>query len=189
MTLFHAQGSPETELTESDCRQALESVFAQLGQPQRVIALPPDYTRVDSQAGMLTCLAHDLLGDRLDCVLPALGTHDPMTDAQLASMFPSIPKTMIRPHRWRTDVEQIGEVPADFVREATEGIYDKPWPVEVNQLIAARAARPDPLDRPGRAARGDRHGQLQQEPVRRHRRQATASTRATSSAPPTAWNA
>jgi nickel-dependent lactate racemase len=138
MTLFHAQGSPETELTESDCRQALESVFAQLGQPQRVIALPPDYTRVDSQAGMLTCLAHDLLGDRLDCVLPALGTHDPMTDAQLASMFPSIPKTMIRPHRWRTDVEQIGEVPADFVREATEGIYDKPWPVEVNQLIAAR---------------------------------------------------
>ena len=138
MTLYYAEGGVDIELSESDCHAALESVFAALGDRQRVIALPPDYTRVDSQAGMLTCLTHELLGDRLDCVLPALGTHDPMTDAQLKSMFPSISKSIIKPHRWRTEVEQIGEVPAEFVREATEGIYDKPWPVEVNQLIAAR---------------------------------------------------
>lgn len=138
MTLYYAQGSPDTLLTRDDCREALESVFAQLGDRRRVLALPPDYTRIDSQAGLLTCLTHELLGDRLDCVLPALGTHDPMTDVQLASMFPTVPSELIKHHRWRTDVEQIGTVPAEFVAQATEGIYDKPWPVEVNQLIAAR---------------------------------------------------
>ncbi len=138
MTLYYAQGGADVELTERDCRTALEAVLVQLGDPQRVLALPPDYTRLDSQAGMLTCLVHELLGERLDCVLPALGTHDPMTDEQLASMFPTVPQSIVKPHRWRTDVEQIGEVPASFVREATEGIYDKPWPVEVNKLIAAR---------------------------------------------------
>lgn len=138
MTLYYATGSITTELSENDCREALQSVFAELGDRNKVLALPPDYTRLDSQAGMLTCLLYELLGEKLDCVLPALGTHDPMTEKQLAGMFPSIPISMVRPHRWRTDVEQIGTVPSEFVAEATEGIYDKPWPVEVNKLIAAR---------------------------------------------------
>ncbi len=138
MTLYYAQGGATTELTDDDCRAALVSVLAEFGDRRRAIALPPDYTRFDSQAGMLTCLLHELLGDRLNCVLPALGTHDPMTNEQLAGMFPSIPKHLIQQHHWRTDVQQIGTVPADFVTEATEGAYDKPWPVEVNKRIAAR---------------------------------------------------
>ncbi|WP_442485773.1 lactate racemase domain-containing protein [Aeoliella sp. SH292] len=138
MTLFYAAGSPDTELTPEDCRKALADVFAQLGDRRRVLAIPPDYTRLDSQAGMLTCLAHELLGDRLVDVLPALGTHDPMSDAQLDSMFPTVPKHLFRPHRWRTDVTEIGRVPGEYVSEVTEGIYDKPWPVEVNKMIAAR---------------------------------------------------
>src|SRR5690606_35376659 len=105
---------------------------------RRVLAIPPDYTRLDSQAGMLTCLAHELLGERLVDVLPALGTHDPMSDAHLDSKFPTVPKHLFRPHRWRTDVTEIGRVPGEYVSEVIEGIYDKPWPVEVNKMIAAR---------------------------------------------------
>jgi len=143
MTLFYSQGSPDAELTEKDCRQALESTFEQLGVfagagRNKVLAIPPDYTRLDSQAGMLTCLAHKLLGDRLTDVLPALGTHDPMTEGQLNSMFPGLPHSLIRPHRWRSEVTEIGRVPADFVSKVTEGIYEKEWPVEVNDMIAAR---------------------------------------------------
>lgn len=138
MTLYYAQGSPDTDLSVDECRAALASLFDQLGDRRRVIALPPDYTRHDSQAGMLTCLVHELLGARLTDVLPALGTHDPMSAAQLESMFPGLPTGLIRPHRWRTDVTEIGRVPAEFVSEATEGSYEKEWPVEVNQMIAAR---------------------------------------------------
>lgn len=138
MTLFYSKGGPDAELTRDDCREALQSAFAQLGDRKKVLAIPPDYTRLDSQAGMLTCLTHELLGDRLTDVLPALGTHDPMTEKQLESMFPGLPQSLIRPHRWRTEVTEIGRVPAEFVSQATEGIYAKEWPVEVNEMIAAR---------------------------------------------------
>ena len=43
-------------------------------------------------------------------------------------MFPGVPRTLIREHHWRDDVVTIGEVPAEFVREVTEGIYDQPGP-------------------------------------------------------------
>lgn len=138
MTLFYSAGSPDTELEVDDCRQALESVLAQFGDRRQVIAIPPDYTRRDSQAGMLTCLLHEMLGERLVDVLPALGTHDAMSDAQLDSMFPSVPRELFRVHRWRTEVEQIGRVPSEFVSEATEGIYTREWPVEVNRMLAQR---------------------------------------------------
>ena len=42
---------------------------------------------------------------------------------------------MFRVHDWRNDVVTIGEVPAEFVAEATEGIYRKPWPAQLNRLV------------------------------------------------------
>ena len=38
-------------------------------------------------------------------------------------------------HNWRTDVVKIGEVPAEFVREVSEGVMDEVIDVEVNRLI------------------------------------------------------
>ena len=35
-------------------------------------------------------------------------------------MFPTIPAELFRYHNWRTDVETIGTVPAEFVADATE---------------------------------------------------------------------
>jgi len=133
--LYHAQGSPDTVLTEGELRDALVSALGQLGERHKVLALPPDFTRVHSQAGPLTCMVHDYFGDALVDVMPALGTHVPMTDDQLGRMFPGLPKTLVRPHRWREDVVTVGEVPAAFVAEVTGGIYDKPWPAQMNKLV------------------------------------------------------
>ncbi len=116
MPLYHASGNENADLTTDDLRSALQSTFQQLGPRGRVIAVPPDLTRVHSQAGPITCLVHELLGERLTDVLPALGTHMPMTDAELASMFPTVPKDLFRVHRWRDDVVTLGEVPAEFVQ-------------------------------------------------------------------------
>ena len=73
------------------------------------MALPPDFTRFNSRAGLLTCQTHDYFGERLVDVMPALGTHFPMPAWQLDRMFPSLPKDQIREHRWRSDVITIGE--------------------------------------------------------------------------------
>ena len=77
-----------------------------------MLALPPDFTRANSMAGPLTCLAYEYFGDRLSDVMPALGTHAPMADWQIERMFPAVPRRLIREHDWRNDVVTIGEVPA-----------------------------------------------------------------------------
>ncbi len=54
---------------------------------------------------------------------------------QLERMFPNVPESLIREHRWRDDVVTIGEAPAEYVREVTEGVWDRPWPAQLNRLI------------------------------------------------------
>ncbi|MGB6043259.1 MAG: D-mannonate epimerase [Pirellulales bacterium] len=135
MVLYFAQGSPDTALSDNDLRAALTNSFDQLGPRQRVLAVPPDFTRAASQAGKLTCLAHDYYGSNLVDVLPALGTHFPMKSWQLDRMFPSLPQSLIRRHDWRSDVVTLGDVPANDVAEATEGVFDKPWTAQMNKLV------------------------------------------------------
>jgi nickel-dependent lactate racemase len=132
---YFAQGSPTTDLTADDLRAALFSVFDQLGPRKKVLALPPDFTRVNSMAGPLTCLAYEYFGPRLTDVLPALGTHAPMAGWQIARMFPGLPPGLVREHDWRNDVVTIGEVPADEVCRMTEGLWEQPWPAQLNRLI------------------------------------------------------
>ena len=133
--LYYSVGSPETELTDAELRAALQDVFGQLGARKRVLAIPPDFTRFNSRAGQLTCLAHEYFGERLVDVMPALGTHFEMPDWQKQKMFPGLPSELFRYHDWRNDVETVGVVPADYVAEVTEGIYRQPWPCQMNQLL------------------------------------------------------
>jgi nickel-dependent lactate racemase len=133
--LYFSAGSPTTELSVDDIRSALFGVFDKLGVRNRVIAVPPDFTRFNSRAGLLTCLAHEYYQEKLVDVLPALGTHFEMPHWQREKMFPGVSDELFRYHNWRTDVETIGEVPAEFVTEVTEGIYREPWPCQINKLI------------------------------------------------------
>jgi nickel-dependent lactate racemase len=135
MPLYFAAGSPTTELSPQQLREALHSCFARLGVKQKVLVVPPDFTRFNSRAGLLTCQTYEYFGDRLTDVMPALGTHFAMPDWQLEKMFPGVPKSLFREHRWRDDVVTIGQVPAEFVSQATEGLWKKPWPAQLNKLL------------------------------------------------------
>lgn len=135
MTLYYANGSPQTDLSPADLRTALVQTLRRLEPRHKVLALPPDFTRFNSMAGPLTCMVHDYFSERLTDVMPALGTHHAMPDWQLDRMFPTLPKRLVRVHDWRRDIVTIGEVPAEFVAHATEGIYRKPWPAQVDRLV------------------------------------------------------
>ena len=134
--LYFARGSATDHLTQDDLRAGLHSALAKLGARQRVLAVPPDFTRFHSQAGRLTRLAYDYYGDRLVDVLPALGTHSPMTAEQIHEMFPGVPESLFRVHNWRTGITTVGTVPGEFVKEVSEGAVDFPWPAQVANLIA-----------------------------------------------------
>ena len=97
--------------------------------------MPPDQSRFHSRAGELTRHAWRYYGEHLQAVLPSLGTHAPMQAEQIARMFGDIPSGLFRVHNWRTDVETLGEVPAEFIHEQSEGKLNYAYPAQVNRLI------------------------------------------------------
>jgi len=136
MSLYCATGSVDTDLTSNQLQQLLEEALNKLGQRNRVLAVPPDQSRLHSRAGELTGCAWQYYGDRLKAVLPALGTHTAMNPDQLANMFGNVPQSLFHVHNWRTDVETLGEVPVEFIREQSEGKLSYPWPAQVNRLVS-----------------------------------------------------
>jgi len=133
--LYYSKGSTTIELTSEDLKQGLFEALQKIGERKKVLVVPPDYTRYPSRAGELTEYAWQYYGDALTDVLPALGTHSPMTDSQIAHMFGSLPTSLIRIHDWRNDVVTLGTVPAVYVKEVSEGAVDFSWPAQVNKLI------------------------------------------------------
>jgi len=135
VTIFYQRGGVDESISDEEMRDALHGVLRALGKRRHVLAIPPDFTRFESRAGTLTGFAYEFYGDSLTDVLPALGTHAPMEDGQLDRMYPGVPGDRFRVHDWRNDVVELGTLPASFVAEATEGIYEKPWPCQLNRLV------------------------------------------------------
>ena len=135
MSLLFAVGSPETELSPAEIKAGLFAALDALGDRKRILAVPPDFTRMHSQSGMLTELAYQYYREKLVDVLPALGTHKPMTNKEISAMFGSTPRDLFRVHDWRNDIVTLGEVPGAFMLEVSEGKLDYPWPAQVNKLL------------------------------------------------------
>ena len=160
--LFLAVGSETTSLSEGDLREYLTNFLDALGDREDVLLIPPDFTRFPSHAGLITQLISEFykftnpLRNSTDPppekvakvkdgvvpavqILPALGTHGPMTEVEIRKMFgESLAEKTPSPfliHDWRNDVVTIGEAPASMVQAATRGLVDKPWPAQLNKLV------------------------------------------------------
>ncbi len=133
--IYYEKGSIETSLSREDLRTGLFEALNRMGGKNKVLAIPPDYTRLPSKAGDLTEFAWEYFGEKLTDVLPALGTHTPMTPDQISHMFGKMPADLIREHDWRNDVITLGTVPAEFIKEVSEGAVEYTWPAQVNKLL------------------------------------------------------
>ena len=134
MSLYCAVGGIDRDLSPQ-----LEELFAEslakLGPRNRVLAVPPDLSRLHSRAGDLTRYAWEFYGDQLQAILPALGTHTPLQREQITHMFRTVPHELFHVHNWRTDLETLGEVPTEFIYQQSEGKLNYSWPAQVNRLI------------------------------------------------------
>ena len=135
MSLYFGGGSATTEVSGKEVKASLFRALEGLGDRRRVLAVPPDITRMHSRAGELTEMVAEFYGERLADVLPALGTHRPMSEGEIARMFGKSPRELFRVHDWREDVVTLGEVPGEFVREVSEGKLEYAWPAQVNRLL------------------------------------------------------
>ncbi|MGL4465027.1 MAG: lactate racemase domain-containing protein, partial [Planctomycetia bacterium] len=136
---FLAQGSPETVVDDARAAELVDELLDELrerGPLKRVLLVPPDVTRFHSAAGQYTCLLyHRLQGRAYVAVLPAVGTHFPMTTEEIHRMFPGVPLDVFHPHDWRNGVLPLGEVPASFIHQASEGKLNFSARVEVDRLL------------------------------------------------------
>jgi nickel-dependent lactate racemase len=130
-----AEGGPDIDRARAE--ELLDGLLARLGKLDRVLLIPPDFTRFHSGAGELTSHLYARLSERATVeVLPALGTHAPMTPEDLRTMFPGIPLDRFFVHEWRSGLSVLGEVPASFVEEAAGGRLNYPIRCEIDSRIA-----------------------------------------------------
>ncbi len=119
--------------------QTLENGAAKVSKPwKKVLLLPPDHTRLNSQAGPITAIAYEMLtarGVKVD-ILPTLGTHNPMTEKQLRMMFGgTIPLDAFKVHDWRNGIVRKGVIPGKMLSEWSNGKVDYTVGVEVNKML------------------------------------------------------
>ena len=139
MSTYVAYGGKDVIITTEQKRELLQEALIKLGGHQRrILAIPPDITRLHSNAGELTGLLYELWaesdGGQFD-ILPALGTHAPMTAEQTATMFGNLPQANYHIHQWRTGLHQFGEVPSEFVQAVSGGKVNYSIPVAIDPLI------------------------------------------------------
>ncbi len=134
--LLYSRGDKNTSLTEQELEEGLYSALEKLGARKKVLAVPPDITRCHSRSGELTFAAWKYYGDRLTDILPAIGTHFAMTDSEISRMYGQTPRGLFREHNWRSGLVTLGEVPAEYLRQVSEGLVNYSWPTQVNRLIA-----------------------------------------------------
>ncbi|RHY53389.1 hypothetical protein DYB34_010723 [Aphanomyces astaci] len=111
MVLLYSDGSPTTEISDDDLKQALVTALDKFhGKDKRkVMFVPPDFTRFHSyvESGIVTQHAYEYFGEHVKDIMPALGTHAPMTPIEISKV---------------TGV-------------CVPSIVDEPWPAQLNKLI------------------------------------------------------
>ncbi|MGE5606345.1 MAG: lactate racemase domain-containing protein, partial [Bacteroidota bacterium] len=132
------KASTQSGITDGELVKLLEEAIRERRAGlKKVLLLPPDFTRMHSGAGKITALYYEMLKDTCQVdIMPALGTHDSMTEAECREFFgEKVPLNKIVAHNWRNDVVKIGEVPGSYVKEVSEGLLDYPVNAKVNRRL------------------------------------------------------
>jgi len=138
---FLSEGGEAADFTDAEIdslfSRALAQACAEAGKVSSVLLIPPDITRFHSRAGFLTGIAYRELTKAGIAVkvLPALGTHIPLTPAQCEKMFPDVPYSLFLVHDWRNDVVRLARIDRKWVEKTTGGAVNYDWPVQVNKIL------------------------------------------------------
>jgi nickel-dependent lactate racemase len=140
MATYFARGGVTDNISTAEKRDALAQALQVIDRPLRkVLILPPDHTRLNSNAGELTHLLYEMLAPNGEVdIMPTLGTHTPMTEKQLRMMFGDrIPLARFKVHDWRKGIKRVGDIPGALLREWSEGRVDYDVHVEVSTRLFA----------------------------------------------------
>ena len=138
MAMYSQKGGAAVAVTDSELQEMVLSAIEKSGKTlKRMLLLPPDHTRLNSCAGRITEIIYEKYADTCHIdIMPALGTHSAMNDAQLEMMFGTrIPKSAFKVHDWRNDVVSLGKASSEFIKELSNGNLDYEVNVQVNKIV------------------------------------------------------
>ncbi|MBI2442104.1 MAG: DUF2088 domain-containing protein [Lentisphaerae bacterium] len=153
MSTWINEGAPDREISRGETEEYLARFVERLAERwgsaglsasggsasgrKKVLLIPPDFSRVHSGAGEICSRLYSLLAKRATvALLPALGTHRPMSAAEIKQMFPGVPAKSLLVHNWRTGLAPMGAIPAERLRELSGGRVDYAIAIEINRHIA-----------------------------------------------------
>ena len=124
-------------LKREEIYRVLDRMTEGLPKAGRILLVPPDITRLYSYAGVITSYLYKKLSvDALVRVLPATGTHRPMTPGERCRFFGrDIPDHAFLIHDWCRDTVDIGTVPGAYCAQVSAGRYTGDICAQVNHYI------------------------------------------------------
>lgn len=139
------KGSAQKFLSNEEVRQIVAEAIVSAGfDGKRVLVLIPDGTRTMPMRFMFE-LFQEFLRPRVKALdfLVALGTHAPMSDAQLSKLVGvavvngKVGDTNVFNHHWEdpANFATLGSVPAREIEQITGGLMSKDVPVSLNKMI------------------------------------------------------
>ncbi len=133
-----ARGGLDAEISTADMREFLHECLASVPvRPKKALIVPPDFSRFHSGAGEVCAELYSMLAPSSDvALLPALGTHRPMTGSEMNTMFPGVPHERILVHDWQKGLACMGEIPGSRLAELSGGKVDYPVRIEVDPVVA-----------------------------------------------------
>lgn len=135
--MIHRAGE-RISIPQSELRELVHRCLERKAPLRRVLIVPPDHTRLNSMAGPITAIAYEkLVGDGVQVdILPALGTHNAMTEKQLRMMFgDTIPLDAFKVHDWRNGIVRRGEISGAMLSKLSNGKVDYSVGIEVNRML------------------------------------------------------
>ena len=138
MAMYVQKGGCDVMIDDCELQKLVLEAVAKSGKDiKRLLLLPPDHTRLNSCAGRITEIIYENYADKCQIdIMPALGTHSPMGDAQLELMFgKKIPKSAFKVHDWRNDVATLGKASSEFLKELSGDKLDYEVNVQINKIV------------------------------------------------------
>ena len=134
--VFFSEGAADLTIDRDRISELIDTMLEKLGNLDRVLILPPDFTRYHSYAGEITGMLYDKLKNSSYIeIMPTLGTHIPLSEDELNTMYQGIPHEIFKRHDWKNDIVRIGTIPSEIIKEITEGLVDFPVHCEVNKTL------------------------------------------------------
>jgi nickel-dependent lactate racemase len=123
-------------ITEAQMIEVVEKTLRNI-KSNKVLIVPPDYTRKGSNTGILTNFTYNYLKNQnfqVD-IMPAIGTHKVISKEEANDMFGDIPYANLLYHNWRNDCINIGTIPANYINNISNGLMNVDITVQVNKII------------------------------------------------------